>query len=244
MNIICKNCGSVTSGKYCSHCGQRTSINKVTFKETLQDFVDAVFSVNSPFFVTLKLLVLNPGKLFREYLNGKRKAYYKPVPFFILTTVIYILVRSLLNYDPMANMATGGGANVDQNLINEAGVFMAKNINNIIFTFVFAFALVVKMFFYKRYSLVEYLAISFYVIGFYMVITIILMFGLQFVSAQFKMLPFIIMFFYVVYALISLFQKLNILNVVKVVFVYYIALILYMILGYGMSFIIVALNTR
>lgn len=243
-NATCKNCESIINGVYCSQCGQRTSINKVTFKETLQDFVDAVFSVNSPFFRTLKLLILNPGRLFREYLNGKRKTYYKPVPFFILTTLIYILVRALLNFDPMANMANAEGVNVDQNLIIDAGAYMAKNINNILFAFVFALAFVLKLFFFKRYTFAEYLAISFYIIGFYMVITMVSMFGLQFASPQYRMLPFIIMLFYVTYAVISLFQKLSILNVIKVIFIYHMALVLYMILGYGMSFLIVMLNSK
>ncbi len=244
MNVICKNCEIVTNGKHCSNCGQRTSINKVTFKETFQDFIDAVFSVNSPLFLTLKLLIINPGKLFRAYLSGKRKMYYKPVPFFILIALIFVIVKALLNYDPMENMATAGGAEINQSLINNAGVFMSKNINNIIFTFVFSFALAVKLFFFKKYTFAEYIAVSFYVIGFYMFATVVLMFGLQYANPQYRMLPFIFMFFYMIYALISFFQKISILNIIKGVFIYFISVILYIIIGYGISLTIVWLKTK
>ena len=37
------------------------------------------FSVNAPLLVTLKYLCIHPGKLFREFIAGKRKTYYKPV---------------------------------------------------------------------------------------------------------------------------------------------------------------------
>ncbi|MET2985979.1 DUF3667 domain-containing protein [Aureibaculum conchae] len=239
----CKNCQSNLIANYCSKCGQRASVHKVTFKETLQDFIDVVFSVNSPLLLTLKLLVVNPGKLFREYLNGKRKTYYKPVPFFILVTLIFVLVKSLLNYDPMQNMVEAGGIGVSQNLITNAGVFMAKNVNNIIFTFVFTFAVAVKLLFFKRYTFAEYIAISFYVIGFYIVITTVLMFGLQYVGAQYRMVPFIVMLFYMIYALLSFFQRISFLNIIKIIFIYFISVIFYMIIGYGLSFLIVWLKT-
>ena len=240
---ICKNCNSEISDRYCSNCGQRTSIHKVTFKETFQDFIDVVFSINSPLFLTIKLLIINPGKLFNEYLNGKRKTYYKPVPFFILTTIVFVLIKALLNYDPMENMAVVGSEAVDQSLINNAGIFMAKNINNIIFTFVFSFAIFVKLFFYKKYTFAEYLAVSFYVIGFYIVITTVLMFGLQYAGPKYKMVPFIFLFFYMIYVLTSLFKKISVLTILKIVFVFLFSIFFYMIFGYGISFLIVWLKT-
>jgi hypothetical protein len=237
--LTCNNCGSQTLGSYCNNCGQRTSVDKVTFSEIFQDVINTMFSIDAPLWVTIKSLVVNPGKLFRDFLNGKRKTYYKPVPFFILTTIIFVLVKALLNYDPMQNIAQVRHDSVNVNLLNSAGAFMAKNINNIIFSFVFTFTIMVKLFFYKKYSLAEYMVVSFYLVGFYILITTITMFGLQFGNAQYKMFPFLIMFFYVIYALVSFFQKRTILTILKIILVYFFALVLYMILGYGISFLIV-----
>lgn len=239
----CKNCDFAISGKFCSNCGQKSSVGKITAKETAQDFIDMVFSVNAPLALTLKLLIVNPGKLFSGFLHGQRKKFYKPVPFFILTTVVFMLLKSLLNYDPMANMAAVGNENMDLTLINRAGVYMAKNVNNIVFIFVFSFAFMMKLFFYRKYSFIEYLAISFYIIGFYMFATTVFMFGLKYLDPQYKMVPFIFMFFYVVYALLSFFKKISIGMVLKIFFAFFIALNLYIIFGYGFSFLIVWLKS-
>ncbi len=240
----CKNCNTELSRDFCPNCGQRASINKVTFKETFQDFIDVIFSVNAPLFLTLKLLVVNPGKLFREYLSGRRKTYYKPVPFFILTALIMIFTRSMLDYDPMSNMVDMGGESINESLINSAGVFMSKNINNIIFSFVFAFAVFVKLFFSRSYSFAEYIAVSFYVIGFYLFFTSVLIFGLQYLKPQFRMVPFILMFFYVMYALISFLKKKNAFTILKIIMVYFLSVIFFMIIGYGTSLLIVWLKFK
>lgn len=243
MEVICKNCGSSTQGKYCHNCGQRTSINKVTFKETFQDFVDTVFSVNSPLLLTLKLLLTNPGKLFREYLSGKRKTYYKPVPFFILISVVFVLIKALINFDPLQGVVMVGGKELDMNLFNNAAIFMAKNANNIIFIFVFTFSVMIKLFFYKKYAFAEFIAVSFYVIGFYTIITTALMFFMKYVNSQLKMLPFMLMAIYVIYALTSFFKTRSFLTIIKAIVAYFFAVIFYIILGYGISLLIVWLKT-
>ncbi|RKE98460.1 DUF3667 domain-containing protein [Ichthyenterobacterium magnum] len=239
----CKNCDSKITSNYCENCGQRTSINKVTFSETFNDIIDAMFSLDAPLWRTIKTLIVNPGKLFRDFLCGKRKTYYKPVSFFILTTIIYVIVKTLLNYDPMQNIAQVQHESLDISLFNKAGVFMAKNINNIIFTFVFSFAIMMKVFFFKKYSLPEYLAVSFYIVGFYIIITTLMIFGLKFGNPQYKMLPFILLLVYVLYALSSFFQKKSLLTIIKTFLVYFFAIVLYMFLGYGISFLIVWLKS-
>ncbi|MBT8208971.1 MAG: DUF3667 domain-containing protein, partial [Eudoraea sp.] len=96
------------------------AISKVTFGETFRDLVDALFSVNAPLLITLKGLLKNPGKLLRSYLAGQRKRYYKPVAFFVLTTILYILIRTLIGFDPFRNEAfqvqdgAGSGTNLEE----------------------------------------------------------------------------------------------------------------------------------
>jgi len=235
----CKNCKNTLSGNYCDNCGQRASINKVTFKETFQDFIDMVFSVNAPLMLTIKLLVTNPGKLFREYLSGKRKTYYKPVPFFILMTIIYIAIRALINYNPMAGVPVEQNDKIDVNLFMVAGKFMVANINNILFLFVFSCGIILKLFFYKKYSLAEYFAISFYLIGIYNLLGTVMMFYLKYVNPQLKFIPAFLMLIYLIYALISFFNENKLFVVIKAVLVYSIAFTLYVVFGYGFSFLIV-----
>lgn len=244
--ITCKNCDSKTNGNYCHSCGQITSVDKVTFKETFQDFIDSIFSVNAPLLITLKLLVVNPGKLFKEFLSGKRKTYYKPVPFFILTTIVFILMRNLLNFDDLSHMVhVGVDSDKISSLSNLASKFMAENINNILFVFVFSFGLIIKFFFRKNYTLVEYFTVSFYIMGFYTLITTattVIMFYFNFSSPRLKSIPIILVGLYVVYGITSLFG-ISFKTILKSLLAYVISFVLYAILGYGLSFFIVWLKS-
>ena len=89
VNPYCNNCGEGVAGAFCSNCGQRSSVSKVTIRETLDDLADQIFSLSAPLAVTLKMLFVNPGLLFREFLSGKRKKYYKPISFFLLNDAYF-----------------------------------------------------------------------------------------------------------------------------------------------------------
>lgn len=233
----CKNCNSELANSFCQYCGQRASVDKVTFSETFQDFVDAVFSVNAPLIKTSKLLIVNPGKLFREYLRGRRKNYYKPVSFFIISTIIYILTRSLISYNPF----TTAGVEVDGKILAEAGQYMVKNINNVMFLFVFTLGLFCKIFFYKKYSLAEFVAISFYLVGFYALIGTVIMFYQKYFNGH-KMVPITIFFLYFIYAYSSFFQSKKILTILKIVLVYIFSFMFYTIFGFLISLLMVWLK--
>ena len=103
----CKNCGAITKDLFCAHCGQRTSVNKVTLGETFNDLTDNMFSLAAPLPLTLRRLVLNPGALFREYLSGKRKKYYSPISFFILSTLVYLFIRWAIDFDDYLEISAG-----------------------------------------------------------------------------------------------------------------------------------------
>ncbi len=228
---------------FCPSCGQRTSVHKVTFRETFQDLADSMFSVSAPLWTTLKLLVINPGKLLREYLAGKRKRFYKPVTFFILTTIVYLLCRSLLDYNPLASASMPANDEVDVTIFFDAGQFMFANIDKILFFFVFALAISLKLFFYRKNSLAEFIAVSFYLLGIYTIITTIKIFVYTFVTQKYEALPMFLMLGYFLWAIISFFQKKKVLVFFKGIVTYVIAFLLYIVFGMGFSLIIVLLRS-
>lgn len=213
---------------------------KVTFGETFQDFADAVFSVDAPLFITMKGLFVNPGKLLREYLKGQRKKYYKPVSFFILATVVYLVIRSLISFDPFENslVQVQGDAKTGQQL-TEARNFMLLNINNLLFIFVFTLAIFSKLFFYKKHTLAEFLAIAFYMAGVYTIFVTLNMFLIQYVSVQLLTLAIVVMCVYYLYAMLSFFHKPKFIIFLKSIILYFLAYIFYGFLAFGLSFLIV-----
>ncbi len=239
-NTVCKNCNTAVLGNFCAHCGQSTSVTKITLRDTFQDFLNSIFSVNAPLLVTLKLSFLNPGKLYREFLSGKRKTYYKPVPFFILTTIVLILMRIIVNYDPFQEVANNGLDNPSFERMIATAKFMSKNINNFLLFFVISLSLSLKLFFSKSYTLAEYLAISFYAVGIYTLLATLGLFLNKFIAYTLQYIPFLIMGIYLIYALNSLFPQKKIKVTIKTLLLYPMALFIYIVLGFGVSFLIIS----
>ncbi|NNL02460.1 MAG: DUF3667 domain-containing protein [Eudoraea sp.] len=235
----CRNCGTQVTNRYCENCGQRTSVYKVSFKETIHDFIDAAFSLNAPLFITLKQLIVNPGIVLREYLEGKRKKYYKPVAFFILTTVAYLVIRSAIGFDPFTDTVVEVESTQNNQLLTKARDFMLFNINKLLFIFVFTLALFSKLFFSKRYTLAEYLAISFYLTGMYTLFTTLNLFLVVWVSKEMQLLGIFVMLVYFIYAMTSFIKTNKIVIIIKSLIVFILSYTAYVIFSFGLSYLIV-----
>ena len=144
----CRNCGKSIKNQFCEYCGQRTSVDKVTFTETFHDLVDNLFSISAPLPRTIRDMAIRPGKMFRDYLAGKRKQYYKPISFFILATIIYLFFRWLIDFDIRGEVISTESAieQMGQNNIIRARDYMFRNINNLLFFFVLSLSFMLKIF--------------------------------------------------------------------------------------------------
>lgn len=88
----CKNCSAEFEGRFCSNCGQKnyTAADK-SVKHLFEEFFHFITHFEGAFFTTLKVLFAHPGKLTIDYCNGVRKKYFKPVSFYLLLVVIYLI---------------------------------------------------------------------------------------------------------------------------------------------------------
>ena len=182
----CLNCGEKLSGNFCTECGQPASTGRINFKETLGNFFSVAFALNEPLLITIRLLITNPGKLFREYIDGKRKVYYRPVAFFILTTASYLILRTLINFNSLGGSVIADMEEVDKVLNHSGEVFtmMENNINYVMFFLVFSIAFSLKLFFRKKYNLVEYTSVGLFITGIYTIIRTVTMFISKYTSAE------------------------------------------------------------
>lgn len=90
--ISCKNCGNHFRGKFCNQCGEK--VYTAHDKSILHFFEDAFHFIThfeGTFFNTLKAVFSKPGKLSLDYCDGLRKKYFKPLPFFMLLVVLYLI---------------------------------------------------------------------------------------------------------------------------------------------------------
>jgi len=236
----CYNCGTPCNKHYCPACGQRSSVYKVTFRETLQDLADQLFSLSAPLPQTLIMLLVNPGLLFRDYLSGKRKRYYKPISFFLLTTLIYLLIRWIVGTEGLGQVI--GDPLIDTNLLDKARDFMVQNINNLLFIFVVLLALAIKAFYSKNYSLAEYLAVSFYLVGFYTLLTTLNLFYIRYIDQSIQYLAMLVMGVYFMYAMVTFLPLRKWLTAIKALLAFIVAYALYVFLAFNLSYLIILLG--
>ncbi len=104
----CKNCGTIVQGNYCSHCGQSSTVGKITVASLLNELSDSIFQINRGFFYTFKALLTRPGHSIKEYLTGRRKKYYKPITYVLALSTIYFLTTQITGQNTwMGDLVTG-----------------------------------------------------------------------------------------------------------------------------------------
>lgn len=88
----CKNCQSQFEGKYCNHCGQKFYTDR---DKSVSHFVKEVFHFlthfEGSFFNSLKAVLFKPGKLASDYSKGIRKKYFKPISFYLMIIILYLI---------------------------------------------------------------------------------------------------------------------------------------------------------
>lgn len=90
LRTKCRNCGSKVRGRFCCECGQKvTSGSERTLREIIASAADSLFSWDSKIFVTLKCLLFYPGRLTRDYFDGKIARYAHPAKLFWFLTLIF-----------------------------------------------------------------------------------------------------------------------------------------------------------
>lgn len=89
----CKNCGKTFDGNFCNHCGEKVYTEKD--KHVTHFFEEGLHFIThfeGKFFTTLKTIFTAPGKLSFDYSNGIRKKYFKPLSFFLMLVILYLLL--------------------------------------------------------------------------------------------------------------------------------------------------------
>lgn len=82
---VCKACGVAGAGKYCANCGQVLAVKRISLPELLHEAFHFITHLDKGFFYTLKMLVVSPGKVQRQYVEGNRVKHQKPFSMFFIS---------------------------------------------------------------------------------------------------------------------------------------------------------------
>lgn len=84
----CLNCGSTLLGAHCHRCGQPEKSPVRGFSSVFADLLETLFDFESRTFRSLRSLLLNPGRLSREYFSGRRASYVTPLKLYVFASVL------------------------------------------------------------------------------------------------------------------------------------------------------------
>ncbi|MFM5885352.1 MAG: DUF3667 domain-containing protein [Novosphingobium sp.] len=87
----CLNCGTALVGSHCHSCGQAAHVHK-TLGAFFHDLLHGVFHFEGKIWRTLPLLAWKPGKLTREYIDGRRASYVSPIALFLFSVFLMFAV--------------------------------------------------------------------------------------------------------------------------------------------------------
>ena len=93
----CATCGTHYQGNYCPRCGQSWAVGRYSFKNALLLFLDVWGLGNRGMFCSLRDLLLRPGYMIRDYLQGMQMAYFPPFKMFFLLVAFSVVVDSGFN---------------------------------------------------------------------------------------------------------------------------------------------------
>ena len=98
----CLNCGTELRGQYCGTCGQRARGRLISLWELLQDAFGDLFEFDSRLWRTIIPLLLRPGRLTKDYLEGRRARYMPPFRMYLVLSVIFFVIAF---FDPADDLS-------------------------------------------------------------------------------------------------------------------------------------------
>ena len=104
----CLNCGTPLVGNHCHNCGQAAHVHK-TIAAFFHDLLHGVFHFEGKIWRTVPMLAFKPGRLTREYIDGRRASYVSPIALFLFAVFLTFAVVKNVDFN------LGNNADVDVN---------------------------------------------------------------------------------------------------------------------------------
>lgn len=190
----CLNCQAPLQPdqRFCSQCGQQAVVHRFSMPHFLHEFFHAFTHTDKGIFHLLKCLATRPGPTAREYIQGKRKAYFSPFTFFLIVMALYVFVdpfyiRAVPAAAPdpavLASIPTAEGRESYLGLlhrVNEVQHFLTTKANIVAMVAVPLFALISWLFYYRRgFNYAEHLTANMMFVVFCNLVLVILIFPLK-----------------------------------------------------------------
>lgn len=108
-NNACANCGAPMAGEFCAACGQkRFRAEDRRFVRLAAETAGTLTDLDSRLWRSLRALMLEPGRIARDWFDGRRAAWISPIRLFLLANLIYFIAPVLTDLSlPLHNQVRG-----------------------------------------------------------------------------------------------------------------------------------------
>lgn len=86
----CKNCGTPLEGWYCYSCGQNADTHHRSILHLIWEAIEGMFHLDGRLANTLPLLFFKPGKLAKDYMEGRIARHVPPFRTFLVALLLFI----------------------------------------------------------------------------------------------------------------------------------------------------------
>jgi hypothetical protein len=91
----CPNCGTKLAGNFCQGCGQAARLHVPSAREFLHEFIAHYVALEGKLWKSVALLLFRPGRLTRDYIEGKRVRYVEPLRLYLTFSIIFFAIFKL-----------------------------------------------------------------------------------------------------------------------------------------------------
>ncbi len=208
-NVECLNCGHRVYQTFCANCGQKTTTERIGWHYLFHEVPHSIFHLDKGFFFTIKEMCLRPGGAIREFLDGKRTQYFKPLSYvFILAALAGVITL----YSPAFSIFARDTETM--NFLDHMQQISGKYNNFITIGLIPIFSFLIWIFYRKERNYVEVVTIHFFLFGQVNLIALLNVFDILLVDSKTLMLILslligIISFVYMVWVYAMVFSSYN-----------------------------------
>jgi len=190
--MICQNCGNALQENFCPHCGEKKlDPHELTVKHFLSETLESFFHFDNRFFKSLKKLLLHPGELSVNFVEGRRVGFMKPLQLFLILNISLFFIPgnpfalplyNYITYKPFTNYGTRAvvEAKIKKDNISLKEYFhqfdekIKSESKEFIFVYIPFYALIFALlFFFKRRNFAEHLVFACHFMGMYILFSIL-----------------------------------------------------------------------
>jgi hypothetical protein len=95
LETVCANCGGELGGAYCHACGQKAAGLDVSLHDFFHDALHEFVHVDGKIIQTVRMLIMKPGMLTKEFLSGRRARYISPLRVYLTCSVLFFGLAAL-----------------------------------------------------------------------------------------------------------------------------------------------------